>query len=67
MAIVGTLIPWLFLGAFFLVEGLNVPFFVQFLFVNGAATGFSANVVITIIVFWVWSWNDAAKNGVASW
>lgn len=67
MAIVGTLIPWLFFGAFFSVEGLNVPFFVQSLFVNGAAAGFSADVLITIIVFWVWSWNDAAKNGVATW
>ncbi|SMH36112.1 Protein of unknown function [Azospirillum lipoferum] len=57
----------MFFGSFFAVHGIDVPLFLQSLFVNGAAGGFSADVLITIVVFWVWSWRDAAKNNVARW
>ncbi|MGU3577020.1 DUF2834 domain-containing protein [Brucellaceae bacterium C25G] len=67
MAIVGTVIPWVFFGSFFALNGFNIIFFVQSLFANGAAGGFSADVLITIIIFWVWSWRDANENKVARW
>ncbi|WP_211099568.1 DUF2834 domain-containing protein [Azospirillum agricola] len=67
MAVAGTMVPWMFFGSFFAVHGIDVPLFLQSLFVNGAAGGFSADVLITIVVFWVWSWRDAAKNNVARW
>ena len=66
-AIVGTLIPWLFFGTFFAQNGLNIPLFLQSLFVNGAAGGFSADVLISIPIFWLWSWRDAARYNVARW
>ena len=66
-AIVGTLIPWLFFGTFFSQNGLNIPLFLQSLFVNGAAGGFSADVLISIPIFWLWSWRDAARHNVARW
>ena len=64
-AIVGTLIPWLFFGTFFAQNGLNIP--LHSLFVNGAAGGFSADVLISIPIFWLWSWRDAARHNVARW
>ncbi|MDM7850152.1 DUF2834 domain-containing protein [Pseudochrobactrum kiredjianiae] len=67
MAIIGTLVPWLFFGSFFALNGLDIPLFLQSLFANGAAGGFSADVLITIVVFWIWSWRDAAKNNVTHW
>lgn len=67
MAIVGTLVPWLFFGSFFGLHGLDIPLFLQSLFANGAAGGFSADVLITIIIFWVWSWRDAASRKVSRW
>lgn len=67
MAIVGTVVPWLFFGSFFSAHGPDVLLFLQSLFVNGAAGGFSADVLITILIFWVWSWRDAAKYNVARW
>lgn len=67
MAIVGTVVPWLFFGSFFAQHGLALPLFLQSLFANGAAGGFSADVLISIAVFWMWSWRDAAKHGVARW
>ncbi len=67
MAVIGTVVPWLLFGSFFARHGPDVPLFVRSLFVNGAAGGFSADVLISIIVFWVWSWRDAARHGVARW
>lgn len=67
MAVIGTVVPWLFFGAFFTRHGLDIPLFLQSLFANGAAGGFSADVLVSILVFWVWSWRDAARNNVAHW
>lgn len=66
-AIIGTIIPWLFFGSFFVSEGVDLPAFVSGLFVNGAAGGFSADVLISILVFWVWSYTDARRNQIRRW
>ena len=66
-AVIGTVIPWLFFAGFFAQEGFNIPLFVQSLFVNGAAGGFTVDVLISILVFWVWSYADARQNGVKHW
>lgn len=65
--VVGTVIPWLFFGSFFVDRGPDLPAFAAGLFVNGAAGGFSADVLITIPIFWVWSWRDAIQHGVRRW
>lgn len=65
--VVGTVIPWMFFASFILEEGLNIPLFISSLFVNGAAGGFSADVLISIVVFWVWSYADAERLGVNRW
>lgn len=67
MAVVGTVVPWVLFGSFFMQNGPDIPLFLQSLFVNGAAGGFSVDVLVSILVFWVWSWRDARKNGVARW
>lgn len=67
MAVVGTVVPWLFFGSFFALNGPDIPLFLQSLFVNGAAGGFSADVLITIFIFWVWSWRDANRYNAARW
>ncbi len=66
-AIIGTIVPWFFFANFFTAEGFNIPLFVSGLFVNGAAGGFSADVLISLIVFWVWSYTDAQKQGIKRW
>ena len=66
-AILGTLIPWLFFGQFFATEGFDIPLFVRSLFANGAAGGFSADVLISIVVFFVWSYADAQKHKIKNW
>lgn len=67
MAVIGTLVPWAFFGSFFAANGLDVPSFLAGLFANGAAGGFSADVLISIAVFWVWSWRDARQHGIGRW
>jgi len=66
-AIVGTLVPWLFFGSYFAANGLNLVGFAAALFANGAAGGFSADVLISILVFWLWSYHDARHIGLPRW
>ncbi len=53
MAIIGAVVPYIFFFQFFADEGLNLGGFVSALFANGAAGGFSADLLITSFVFWV--------------
>lgn len=63
-ALVGTLVPWWFFGGFFAANGVDVALFVSTLFVNGAAGGFSADVLISIAVFLYWVWQDGKVHTV---
>lgn len=67
MALLGTVIPWIFFGEFFLASGFDLFLFAVSLFPNGAAGGFSADVVISILVFWVWSYQDAKHGYLHEW
>lgn len=67
MAVIGTLVPWLFFGSFFAQNGLDLVLFLQSLFANGPAGGFSADVLISIPIFWLWSWRDASRLAVPRW
>lgn len=63
LAIVGAIVPYVFFIDFFASEGLALTGFVSGLFVNGAAGGFSADLLITSAVFWTYlfSRNDGPK------
>lgn len=67
MAVIGTVIPWIFFGSFFALNGFDILIFVESLFVNGAAGGFSVDVMLSILVFWVWAWGDAKREAVDRW
>ena len=54
LAVVGTVVPYLFFFQFFAASGINLPAFVGGLFANGAAGGFSADLLITSLVFWLY-------------
>ena len=66
-AVIGTIIPWFFFAQFFIQEGFNIPLFLRSLFINGAAGGFSADVLISILVFWIWSYSDARRKHIRHW
>ncbi len=58
LAIVGALVPYLFFIQFFAEHGLSLPAFVGGLFANGAAGGFTADVLIPSAVFWYYMFNN---------
>ena len=62
MAIVGTVVPYFFFVQHFNVAGFGVSEFVSGVFATPAASGFSADLLITSCVFWVYmvfAGNDA--------
>ena len=66
-ALLGTVIPWWFFSGFIAANGFDIPAFIAGLFANGAAGGFSADVLISLLVFWIWSYADAATLGIRRW
>lgn len=53
LAIAGAIVPYLFFIQFFAAQGLNLFAFVAALFANGAAGGFTADLLISSLVFWL--------------
>ncbi len=53
LAVVGAVVPYIFFIQHFQVSGFGLGSFVGALFVNGAAGGFSADLLISSLVFWV--------------
>jgi hypothetical protein len=59
MAIVGAVVPYIFFAEFMGAAGLDLAAFVGALFVNGAAGGFAADLLITSAVFWTYMFSRA--------
>jgi len=64
LAILGAIVPWIFFARFFSTAGPAADF-VGALFVNGAAGGFSADLLITSLVFWIFLFPAARRAGVS--
>lgn len=67
LAVVGAVVPYLFFSEFVASQGLDLGAFVSALFVNGAAGGISADLLITSFVFWLWSYHDARQLEISNW
>jgi hypothetical protein len=63
----GTVLPWLFFGSWIGTNGFDVLGFIQALFPNGAASGFSIDVLLSLFMFWAWSFFDAKANSLRLW
>jgi hypothetical protein len=64
-AIVGAILPYVFFVEFFGSVGLGLGTFVGALFVNGAAGGFAADLLISSAVFWIYMFSR--QNGPSPW
>ncbi|GDY27993.1 MULTISPECIES: DUF2834 domain-containing protein [unclassified Agarivorans] len=58
LAIVGAVVPYLFFFEFFNLHGISLTLFVSALFANGAAAGFSADLLISSLVFWLFMFKN---------
>ena len=65
--LLGTCIPWLFFGKFFSVNGLAPLVFTQSLFTTLPASGFTVDLLLSILVFAIWSYRDAQQHRVKKW
>lgn len=65
--IVGTLIPWWFFSRFFAQNGLDFLALARDLFANPASSGFTIDLLISILVFFVWVVDDSRRRSVKYW
>jgi Terpene cyclase DEP1 len=54
LSLLGTIIPYYFLGSFFLQQGLDIDSFLSALFASNASSDFAADLLISAGVFCVW-------------
>ncbi len=53
LAIIGAIIPYIFFIQHFGAAGFGLMDFISALFVNSAASGFTSDLLITSLVFWI--------------
>lgn len=63
LAAFGTVLPYVFFFTFFQAEGPGGDF-VGALFVNGAAGGFTVDLVVSSLAFWLFLFAEARRTGV---
>lgn len=61
-AIFGAVVPYAFFIQFFQAHGIDLAAFVPALFANGAAGGFSADLLIASFVFWGFMFQKAGSG-----
>ncbi len=66
LAIAGAVVPYLFFINFFNSEGFDLFGFIGGLFANGAAGGFTADLLISSFVFWLFMFNRQ-NEGLKPW
>ena len=65
-AILGAAIPIAFFASFASTNGLDLFAFVAALFVNGASGGFTADLLISSFVFWIYMFSNR-EGGPKPW
>lgn len=64
IALIGAVAPLAFFIPWFATNGLDFVGFVKALFVNQASGGFTADLVISSVVFWVWIAEDSKRHDI---
>ena len=67
LAIAGAIIPYGFFISFGIDYGLDPGVFLTAPFANAAAGGFTADLLMSSIVFWLYVFSRVGDNGPAPW
>ena len=68
LAVVGTVVPYYFFVQHFGDEGYGLGSFLAAVFANPAASGFTADLLISSPVFWIWMFQQRRRrNGPSPW
>lgn len=62
LAIIGAVIPYVFFIQHFSSDGLSLVGFVRALFANPAASGFTADLLLTSAIFWVFMFQQRSRG-----
>ena len=62
LALIGFVIPFYFLFRFISLNGFDLPLLIQQVFANNASTAFVADLILSIIVFWVYLFAEANRS-----
>ena len=62
LAIGGAIVPYVFFIQYFADAGVSLGAFLAALFVNGAAGGFTADLLISSLVFWIFMFHRSGKG-----
>lgn len=62
LAIVGAVVPYAFFVQHFSDVGLGLGDFVRALFVNGAAGGFTVDLLVSSLVFWLFMFQQHKRD-----
>ncbi|SRR6266498_5480689 len=67
LAFVGLFAPYYFLFNFLNTNGLNLPLLIRQLFANNISTFFAVDLIISILVFWIYMVGEATKLQMKNW
>jgi len=62
LTVIGAIVPYFFFFQFIQAEGINISAFVSALFVNGAAGGFTADVLLSSFIFWLFMFKQVKES-----
>ncbi len=54
LSVLGAVVPYYFFAHQFAATGLDLMAFINPLFASGASAGFTADLLITSFIFWIW-------------
>lgn len=63
LAVIGAVAPWVGFARFFTIEGPGGDF-IGALFANGASTGFTIDLVVSSVVFWIFLFSETAEGRI---
>jgi hypothetical protein len=67
LCVAGTVLPYVFFGGFVAQNGWNLQRFIAGLFANGAAAGFTADLLISSVAFWCFMYFETRTRPVKAW
>ncbi len=67
LAVLGTVLPYLFFVPFLLAHGLNLPLLLRLLFANDISAFFATDFFISCLVFWVYLYQETTRLRIRWW
>ena len=67
LAIIGLILPYIFLVQFLSQNGLDLRLFYSQLFANPISIFLAVDLILTAIVFWVFSYHEVRKHDMKNW